>query len=69
VSMIARVNSRCFAQLFPGIRNSVKELIGRKMDALARHFAATNDMTVKNEIDRLARGYGKLGGPWEFVAR
>jgi hypothetical protein len=66
--MIARVNSRCFAQLFPGIRNSVKELIGRKMDALARHFAATHDMTVENEIERLAREYGKLGEPWVFRA-
>src|SRR5512132_1148787 len=29
---------------FPGIRNSVKELIGKQMDALARRFAATHDM-------------------------
>jgi hypothetical protein len=47
---------------FPAIRDSVRELVGRKMDALAREFAATDDMTVKNEIDRLAREYGKLGG-------
>jgi hypothetical protein len=53
---------------FPGIRNSVKELIGRKMDALARDFAATHDMTVENEIERLAREYGKLGEPWVFRA-
>ena len=32
---------------FPGIRNSVKELIGKQMDALARRFAATHDMKVK----------------------
>jgi hypothetical protein len=54
---------------FPGIRNSVKELIGRKMDALARDFAATHDMKVKDEIERLAREYGKLGGPWELSSR
>jgi hypothetical protein len=35
---------------FPGIRNSVKELIGKQMDALARKFAATHDMKVKEEI-------------------
>jgi hypothetical protein len=32
---------------FPGIRASVKELIGRKMDALAREFRDTHDMKVK----------------------
>jgi hypothetical protein len=47
----------------------VKELIGRKMDALARDFAATHDMKVKDEIERLAREYGKLGGPWELSSR
>ena len=35
---------------FPGIRDSVKELIGRMMDALAGNFAATHDMKVKDEI-------------------
>jgi hypothetical protein len=39
---------------FPGIRDSVKELIGRMMDALARNFVATHDMKVKEEIERLA---------------
>jgi hypothetical protein len=39
---------------FPGIRNSVKELIGKQMDVLARRFAATHDMKVKEEIERLA---------------
>ena len=53
----------------PGIRASVKELIGRTMDALARTFSATHDMKVKNEIERLLKEYGELGKPWEFVAR
>jgi hypothetical protein len=39
------------------------------MDALAREFAATHDMNVKEEIERLAREYGKLKEPWVFVAR
>jgi hypothetical protein len=30
---------------FPDIRDSVKELIGRMMDALARNFAPTHDMS------------------------
>ena len=48
---------------FPRIRNSVKELIGKQMDALARRFAATHDMKVKEEIERLAGEYSKLGEP------
>jgi hypothetical protein len=38
---------------FSGIRDSVRELVGRKMDALTREFAATHDMKVKDEIERL----------------
>jgi hypothetical protein len=34
-----------------------------------RKFAATHDMNVKEEIERLAREYGKLKEPWVFVAR
>ena len=54
---------------FPRIRNSVKELIGKQMDALARRFAATHDMKVKEEIERLAGEYSKLGEPWVIVAK
>jgi hypothetical protein len=36
---------------FPGIRESVKEPIGKQMDALARQFAVTHDMKVKEEIE------------------
>ena len=57
--------------IFPRIRESVKELIGKQMDALARNFAATHDMKVNDENDEinlLAKEYGKLGEPWVFVA-
>jgi hypothetical protein len=45
---------------FRGIRNSVKELVGRKMDALAREFHDTHNVKVKDEIERLAREYSGL---------
>lgn len=54
--------------IFPRIRESVKDLLGKQMDALARQFAATHDMRVKDEINLLAKEYGKLGEPWVFVA-
>ena len=53
---------------FPEIRNSVRELIGTEIDALARDFPDTHDMEVKNAIECLAREYGKLRKPWEFRA-
>jgi hypothetical protein len=36
---------------FEGIRDSVRELIGKQMDALARQFAATHEMKVKNFLN------------------
>jgi hypothetical protein len=39
-----------------------------RMDALAYKFHETHDMKVKDEIERLAREYGKRGEPWVFVA-
>jgi hypothetical protein len=54
---------------FPRIRDSVKELIGKQTDALARYFAATLDTKVKEEIERLLKEYGKLKEPWVFVVR
>ena len=53
---------------FPEIRNSVRELIGTEIDALARDFPDTHDMEVKNAIECLGREYGKLRKPWEFRA-
>ena len=41
---------------FPGIRDSVRELLGVRADALARKFHETHDMKVKDELERLARG-------------
>jgi hypothetical protein len=35
---------------FEGIRDSVRELIGKQMDALARKFAATDDMRSKQRL-------------------
>ena len=54
---------------FPGIRDSVKELVGKHMDSLARKFVRNHDMKVKDEIERLAREYGKLKEPVVFVSR
>ena len=52
---------------FPGIRNCVRELLGVRTDALARKFCETDDMAVKNELERLLKEYGKLTEPWRFV--
>jgi hypothetical protein len=51
---------------FPGIRDSVRELLGVRADALARKFHETHDMKVKSELERLLKEYGKLKEPWEF---
>src|SRR5262245_20409233 len=58
-----------FRVTFSGIRNSVRALLGRQADALARKFHETHDMAVKDELERLLKEYGKLEKPWEFVAR
>ena len=54
---------------FPGIRSSVKELLGKQIDALARRFAVSQDARVGEEIERLATEYETLGKPWVFVGR
>jgi hypothetical protein len=51
---------------FPGIRDSVRELLGVRTDALVRKFADTHDMQVKDELVRLLKEYGKLTEPWVF---
>ena len=53
---------------FPRIRKSVKDLLKKQMDALARQFAATHDMKLKEEIERLSSELVKLDRPWVFVA-
>src|SRR6266436_3624995 len=45
---------------FNGIRKSVCNLLGIRLDKLARQFATTHDMKVKEEIERLAAEYEKL---------
>ena len=54
---------------FDGIRDSVRDLLGRRLDKLVREFAATHDMKVKEEIERLTAEYEKLKEPWRFVAK
>jgi hypothetical protein len=39
------------------------------LDKLAREFAATQDMKVKEEIERLTAEYEKLKEPWQFLAK
>ena len=55
-----------FRVTFPGIRNSVRALVGKQADALARKFHETHDMKVKDELERLLKEYGELGKPWRL---
>ena len=64
----AREREAAAGATFPRIRNSIRELIGQEMDALARDFPDTDDMELKNAIERLAKEYGKLGEPWRPFA-
>ena len=43
-----------FRVAFPSIRDSVRELLGVRADALARKFHETHDMAVKVELERFA---------------
>src|SRR6266481_7817392 len=54
---------------FEGIRDSVRDLLGMRLDKLAREFATTQDMKVREEIERLAPEYEKLKEPWRFVSK
>jgi hypothetical protein len=54
---------------FPGIRESVRELLGRRMDQLARDFVATRDPKTVDELSRLSTESSKLSEPWDFVSR
>ena len=56
-----------FRVTFRGIRDSIRELLGVRADALARKFHETHDMAVKVELERLLKGSGKLTEPWSFV--
>ena len=54
---------------FDGIRDSVRNLLGIRLDRLTRQFAATQDVKVKVEIERLTIEYDKLKEPWRFVVK
>jgi hypothetical protein len=64
-TLLAKANNKFFALLS---RASVRVLLEVRMDSLAKKFYETHDMKVKDEIERLAREYGKLDEPWVFVA-
>ena len=51
---------------FSEIRNSIRELIGHELDALARDFPDTDDMELMNVIACLAKEYSRLDEPWVF---
>ena len=69
VDLVKKAQQQALLAIFPVIHESVKDLLGKQMDALAREFAATHDTKVKDELDRLAMEYGKLKVPWVFRAR
>jgi hypothetical protein len=54
---------------FPGIRESVRELLGKRMDKLACEFARTHQPKITTELSRLSIKRGKLAELWEFVSR
>ena len=51
---------------FPSIRHSIKEEFEMNMEILARKFAATHDMKVKEKLEQLARNYRRVKQPWVF---
>jgi len=69
VEVNIEIQKQALRATFPGIRNSVRALIGKRADALARKFHETHDMAVKDELDRWLREYGKLEKPWDFVVK
>src|SRR5262252_7015470 len=68
VEVYKEIHQQALRATFPGIRESVRELLGTRMDALARKFHETHDMAVKDELERLLKEYGKLNQPWVFVS-
>jgi hypothetical protein len=60
--------SRGDAQLSPAFETQSKSYSEKHMDSPARRFAATHDMKVKEEIERLTAEYSKFKEPWRFVA-
>ena len=58
-------------QTFPLMSQGPSGAVGGNMELKVgtRQFAATHDMNVKDEIERLAKEYGKLKEPWRFVSK
>ena len=54
---------------FVRIREGVYQLLGRRMDSLAREYAVTHDPTVKKELERLSLERVKLMAPWKVAAK
>ena len=66
VEVNIEIQKQALRATFPGIRESVRELLGKRMDALARKFHETHDKAVKDELECLATKYAKLNEPWVF---
>ena len=69
VDLDKEAQQQALRAIFPVIRESVKDLIGKQMDALALQFVATHEIKVIEEIDRLGLEYGKLEEPCQFVSK
>ena len=54
---------------FPGIRDCIRDLLGKHLGALAREFAATHDPKVKANLERLSLERAKLTDCWNFISR
>src|SRR5215813_6537605 len=67
VELNIEIQKQTLRATFPNIRNSVRELLGKQTNTLARKFHETHDMAVKDELERLLKEYGKLEKPWEFA--
>src|SRR5215831_13115493 len=68
VEVSIEIQKQALRATFAGIRNSVRAIIGKQADALARKFYETHDMAVKDDLERLLKEYGKLEKPWEIKA-
>jgi hypothetical protein len=69
VNVDKEAQQQALLAVFPVIRKSVKDLLGKQMDALAWKFAANHEIDVKNELECLVKDYRKLQEPWVFVPR
>jgi hypothetical protein len=63
VDLDKEAQQQALRAIFPSIRESVKDLLGKQMNALARQFAANHDMKIKEEIERLSSERVKLYWP------